>query len=58
MTAIDAGDARAIALYLQSLPPVSNKVPGPFGANDKPSSFVLTVLPADAYNALPKPPAK
>ena len=52
------GDARAIALYLQSLPPVSNKVPGPFGANDKPSSFVLTVLPADAYNALPKPPAK
>jgi mono/diheme cytochrome c family protein len=51
-------DARAIALYLKSLPAVQNKVAGPFGPGDKPTSFVMAVLPADAYNALPKPPAK
>ena len=51
-------DAQAIAAYLKSLPPVRNKVAGPFGPNDKPGSFVMTVLPADAFNALPKPPGK
>lgn len=39
------GDALAIAAYLKSLPPVSNRVPGPFGANEKPSSFVMKVVP-------------
>src|ERR1700730_17061247 len=29
-------DAGAIADYLKSLPPVSHKVPGPFGSGDKP----------------------
>jgi hypothetical protein len=38
-------DANAIAAYLQSLPPLSNKVPGPFGANEKPTSFVMKVVP-------------
>jgi hypothetical protein len=38
-------DANAIAGYLQSLPPLSNKVPGPFGANEKPTSFVMKVVP-------------
>jgi mono/diheme cytochrome c family protein len=28
-------DATAIAVFLKSLPPVKNKVPGPFGPNDK-----------------------
>ena len=28
-------DAAAIAAYLKSLPPVKNKVPGPFGPNEK-----------------------
>ena len=51
-------DALAIAAYLKSLPPVSNKVPGPFGPSDQPTSFVMTVLPADAYNAMPKAPPK
>jgi mono/diheme cytochrome c family protein len=39
------GDANAIAVYLQSLPPVNNKVPGPFGPNEKPTSFVMKVVP-------------
>jgi mono/diheme cytochrome c family protein len=38
-------DARAIAAYLKSLKPVSNKVPGPFGAQEKPTSFVMKILP-------------
>jgi mono/diheme cytochrome c family protein len=36
-------DAKAIAAYLKSLPPVSNKVPGPFGASEKPTSFVMKI---------------
>ncbi len=49
-------DQTAIAAYLQSLPPVHNAVPGPFGPNEKVTTFVMTVLPADVYNGLPKPP--
>ena len=37
-------DAAAIAAYLESLPPVRNKVPGPFGPNEKPTSFVMRVV--------------
>ena len=49
-------DAESIAAYLQSLPPVEHAVPGPFGPNEKVSVFVMTVLPADVYNGMPKPP--
>ena len=38
-------DAQAIAIFLKSLPPVSNKVPGPFGPNEKPTSFVMKIVP-------------
>lgn len=41
-------DALAIAAYLQSLPPVKNKVPGPFGPNEAPTSFVMKVVPPAA----------
>ncbi len=37
-------DAQAIAAYLKSLPPVANKVPGPFGPTDKPTAFVMKVV--------------
>ena len=40
-------DAYAIAAFLKSLPPVSNKVPGPFGAHEPPTSFALKVVPPD-----------
>lgn len=40
-------DALAIAVYLKSLPPVSNKVPGPFGPTEKPTSFVMKVVPPE-----------
>ena len=48
-------DAQAVAAYLQSLPPVQHQVAGPFGPTQKPTVFVMTVLPADVYNGLPKP---
>jgi hypothetical protein len=38
-------DAKAIAAYLKSLPPVSNKVPGPFGPGETPTSFVMKIVP-------------
>ncbi len=50
-------DALAIAAYLKTLPPIKNKVPGPFGTSEKPSSFVYQVLPPDKYVPTPPPPA-
>jgi mono/diheme cytochrome c family protein len=38
------GDARALVGYLKSLKPVRNQVPGPVGANEKPSAPYLTVV--------------
>jgi mono/diheme cytochrome c family protein len=38
-------DASAIAAYLKTLPAVSNKVPGPFGPNEKATSFVMRIIP-------------
>jgi mono/diheme cytochrome c family protein len=43
-------DANAIAAYLMSLPPIKHKVPGPFGPNDRPTSFVTKVVPPDVPN--------
>ena len=37
-------DAQAIAAFLKSLPAVSNKVPGPFGTTETPTSFVFKVI--------------
>lgn len=41
-------DVRAITAFLKSLPPVKNKVPGPFGPTEKPTSFVMKIVPPDA----------
>ena len=38
-------DATAIAAFLKSRPPISNKVPGPFGPGGQPAAFVLRVGP-------------
>ena len=40
-------DATAIAVFLKSIPPVKNKVPGPFGPNDKATQFVMKVVPGE-----------
>jgi hypothetical protein len=38
-------DAMSIAIYLKSLPAVSHRVPGPFGPNETPTTFVMKVVP-------------
>ena len=44
-------DAEAVAAYLKSLPPVRNKVPGPFGPSQTPTSFVMKIVPPAAPEA-------
>ena len=44
-------DAQAIAAYLKSLPPVSSKVPGPFGPGETPTSFVMKIVPPQKQGA-------
>lgn len=38
-------DVMAIVAYLQSLPPVKNKVPGPFGPSETPTVFTMKLVP-------------
>jgi mono/diheme cytochrome c family protein len=38
-------DVQAIVVYLRSIPAVKNQVPGPFGPTEKPTSFVMKVVP-------------
>jgi mono/diheme cytochrome c family protein len=44
LASLTKSDAFAIAAYLKSLPPVNNKVPGPFGPNESPTAFVMKVV--------------
>ncbi len=46
-------DAFAIAAFLQSLPPVNNKVHGHYRSSDTAPIAVSAVLPPEIYNALP-----
>jgi mono/diheme cytochrome c family protein len=48
-------DVAALVAYLRSLPPVVNKVPGPFGPDEKPPVFVSRLTPPEgAPPASPK----
>ena len=38
-------DADAIVAFLRSLPPVDHKVPGPFGPDQAPTTFVMKIVP-------------
>jgi len=40
-------DAAAIVAFLRSLPPVTNKVPGPLGLNENATVFRMKILPPD-----------
>ena len=42
---LTAGDAMAIAEFLQSVKPVSNQVPGPFKPGDTVSTFMMRIMP-------------
>src|ERR1700722_3914331 len=56
LASLTKADAKAIAVYLKSIPAVQNKVAGPFGPSEKPSIFVMAVLPGAVYSSLPPPP--
>ena len=47
---LSKADAQAVATYLKSLPPVRNKVPGPFGPTETPTSFIMKVVPPTTAN--------
>jgi mono/diheme cytochrome c family protein len=56
---LSRSDALAVAAYLKSIKPVNHAVPGPFAPGEKVVGVsVMTMLPADAYNSLPKPGAR
>lgn len=48
---LSQADALAIAAFLKTLPPVKNKVAGPFGPSDKPTVFVMKVVPPETAAA-------
>jgi mono/diheme cytochrome c family protein len=41
-------DTDAIIAFLRSVPPIANKVPGPFGPTETPTTFVMKVVPPGA----------
>jgi mono/diheme cytochrome c family protein len=47
LASLTDADALAIVAYLRSLPEVKNKVPGPIGPNQKPTTFVMKVVPPE-----------
>ena len=52
---LPAEDVQAIAAYLQSLPPVSHAVPGPFGPGETVPTFMFRILPpGETAAAAPK----
>lgn len=56
---LSRSDALAVAAYLKTLKPVKHAVPGRFGPDQQVTGVsVMTVLPADVYDGLPKPAAQ
>ncbi len=45
---MNKSDIAALVAFMGTLPPVTNKVPGPFGPDDKPPIFVMTLVPPEA----------
>jgi mono/diheme cytochrome c family protein len=45
MAQMTKDDAMALVAFLRSIPPVKNKVPGPFGPTQTPTSFVMKIVP-------------
>jgi mono/diheme cytochrome c family protein len=45
MAQLTKDDAMALVAFLRSIPAVKHKVPGPFGATEKPTGFVMKIVP-------------
>jgi mono/diheme cytochrome c family protein len=55
LASLTKADALAIATFLKSLPPVSNKVAGPFGPDEPTNVFVMSVQPGRVYTSQKSP---
>jgi mono/diheme cytochrome c family protein len=42
---LNKDDVSSIVAFLRTIPPVSNKVPGPFGPAETPTGFVMKIVP-------------
>ena len=51
LAVLTPADVGAIIAYLKSLPPVRNKVPGPFGPLEPATSFVMKIVPPETRGA-------
>jgi mono/diheme cytochrome c family protein len=47
LAGLSKSDITAVAAYLKSLKPVHHKVPGPFGPSEKPTTFVMKIVPPE-----------
>jgi len=47
LSKLTKSDANAIAAFLKSLKPIKNQVPGPFGPSEKPTVFVMKIVPPE-----------
>jgi hypothetical protein len=47
-------DVAALVAFMRSLPPIINKVPGPFGPDEKPPVFVMRLTPPEGAPPTPK----
>ncbi len=47
LAALTKADVDAMVAFLRSIPAVKNKVPGPFGPTEKPTSFVMKIVPPE-----------
>lgn len=53
MKTVAGSGGMAIAAFLKSLPPLKHKVAGPLGSNEKPTVFVMKLVPPEG-TAAPK----
>jgi mono/diheme cytochrome c family protein len=49
-------DVMAIVAYLRTLPPISHKVPGPYGPTQTPDVLVMTIVPGPVFASFKPPP--
>lgn len=49
LATLTPADALAIAVYLKSLPPVHNAIPGPFGVGEQTGHYVMRLVPPSAH---------
>jgi mono/diheme cytochrome c family protein len=47
-------DVKSVVLYLRTIPAIKNDVPGPFGPAEKPTQFVMKIVPPEQPTPVPQ----